>query len=139
MKKTLAIIAVLLSVVLLLTGCGKKTITEKDLEGNWTVKESTAAGEDSLASFIHAATMFLGQGGGLRISGERICLARNIEYEMLYGDICTFELKDGKMIIHDLDEIEDVPDFGDFEADFKLEGNKLTLTQGNNSLTLEKK
>ena len=138
MKKTIAIIALLLSMALLLAACGKKTVTGKDLEGKWTVNQATSAGEDSLAGFIHAATMFTGQGGGLIINGSRICLARNIEYEMLYSDICTYELKDGKMVIHDLGA-EDVPAFGDFEADFRLEGSKLTLTQGSASLTLEKK
>jgi hypothetical protein len=138
MKKTTALIAVLMAVVLLLSACGKKTITEKDLEGKWSVTESTARGENNLSAFIQAANTFWGQGGGLIISGERICLASNLKYEMREGDICTFELKDGKIIIHDLDT-EDVPDFGDFEADIKLEGKKLILTDANASLTLEKK
>lgn len=138
MKKTFALIAVLVAMTLLLAACGNKTITEKDFDGKWKVQMSTAPDEDGLAKFIQAANMFWSQGGGLVINGGRICLARDIEYDMLYGDIATFELKDGKMAIHDLG-VEDVPVFGDFEADFKLENNTLTLTYGNASLTLQKK
>ena len=80
--------------------------------------------------------MFTGP-GGLVVNGNRICLYRSLEYEIPYGDICTFEVENGKMIIHDLG-VEDVPAFGDFEADIKLEGKELTLTSGSASLTLEK-
>ena len=136
MKKTISLIAVLMAIVLLLSACGQKTFTEKDFEGKWKVTGSSAAGESSLGSFINAATAYVL--GGIIISGDRICLADELERDILVGDICTFEVKNNKMIIHDLGT-EDVPAFGDFEADFKLEGKKLTLTNESGSVTLEKK
>ena len=137
MKKTISLIAVLMAIVLLLSSCGPKTYTEKDFEGKWKLTNSSVAGETSLEGFIHAVSTY-DILGGIIISGNRICLAENLERDILFGDISTFEVKDNKMIIHDLGT-EDVPKFGDFEVDFKLEGKKLTLTNESGSLTLEKK
>ena len=75
--------------------------------------------------------------GGIVINGDRITVARNLEYDMLYTDFCTFQLRDGKMIVHDL-EVQDFMPIGDFEADFKLEDNKLTLTEGTTTIVFEK-
>ena len=71
------------------------------------------------------------------IHGDRITLYRDLEYDIPHTDFCTFDVKDGKIIIHDLG-VDDFITIGDFEADFKLEDDKLTLTQGNTSLTLKK-
>lgn len=133
-KKTIAVIAVLMA-MLLLTACGKKTYTVQDFAGKWKLYGLSTYGEENLANFGEAVRKHLG--GGISINGERICLLYDLEYEMLYGDICTFEVKENKLLFHDLG-VEDVPDFGEFEADFKMEGNKLILTQGNTTLELEK-
>ena len=137
MKKTISLIAVLMAIVLLLSACGKKTITEKDFAGKWSVTDSSAAVGSNMGNFISAVTKYTGL-GGIIVSGDRICLAQDLERDIRFGDICTFEVKNNKLIIHDLGT-EDVPAFGDFEADFKLEGKKLTLTNENGSATLEKK
>jgi len=136
MKKKMVLIAVLMAMALLLAACGQKTYTVKDFEGKWKLVESSTHGEGGLTGFARAATTNMQ--GGLVISGERICLADSLEFDILDGDICTFEVKDGKMIFHDLG-LEDIAAFGDFEADFKLEGKKWTLTKGEDSVTLEKR
>lgn len=135
MKKTIAVIAVLMVMMLLLAGCGKKTYTVQDFAGKWKLYGLSTYGEENLANFGEAVRKHLG--GGISINGERICLLYDLQYEMLYGDICTFEVKENKLLFHDLG-LEDVPDFGEFEANFKMEDNKLILTQGNTTLELEK-
>lgn len=122
--------------MLLLAGCGKKTYTVQDFAGKWKLLYGLSTyGEENLANFGEAVRKHLG--GGISINGERICLLYDLQYEMPYGDIGTFEVKENKLLFHDLG-LEDVPDFGEFEANFKMEDNKLILTQGNTTLELEK-
>ncbi len=135
MKRIIAVIALLAAVALLLTACGKKELTIDGFAGQWKLHGLTTAHEESLGNFGDAVRMHTG--GGIQINGERICLYRDLEYDIPYGDISTFEVKGNKLVFHDLG-VEDVPDFGEFEAEFKLEGKLLTLTQGNSVLELEK-
>ena len=139
MKKRIAVIAVLLSMALLLAGCGPKPITVESFAGNWSVKESTSFGEgNSLSNFAQVVSAHSPSGGGIRINGERICQYRDFEFDMPVGDFCTFDVKDGKLAFHDLGSDGFIA-FGDFEADYKLEGNVLTLTQDTTVLVLERK
>ena len=141
MKKTIAVIAVMMALALLLTACAQKQepITVECFAGNWTVKDSTIHGDpNNLGKFSHITSQF-SPAGGIRISGERICQYRDFEYDMFAGDFCTFEVKDGgKLLFHDLAS-DGFDAIGDFEAEYKLEGGKLTLTQGTTVLVLEKK
>ena len=139
MKKIITVIAVLMTVALLLAGCAKKPVTIEDFAGNWSLKDSTIHGEpNNLGKFSQITSQF-SPSGGIRINGDRICQYRDFEYDMFGGDFCTFDVKDGgKLAFHDLGS-EGFTAIGDFEADYKLEGNKLTLTQGTTVLILEKK
>ena len=136
MKKLIALGMILAIISLLLTGCGKKTFTIEDFAGKWKIEQASSYDQENLANFLKAAKMF-GIEGGIVINGDRITVARNLEYDMLYTDFCTFQLRDGKMIVHDL-EVQDFMPIGDFEADFKLEDNKLTLTEGTTTIVFEK-
>ena len=136
MKKLTALGMILAIISLLLTGCGKKTFTIEDFAGKWKIEQASSYDQENLANFLKAAKMF-GIEGGIVINGDRITVARNLEYDMLYTDFCTFRLEDGKMIVHDL-EVQDFMPIGDFEADFKLEDNKLTLTEGTTTIVFEK-
>ena len=72
MKKTIAVIAVLMVVMLLLAGYGKKTYTVQDFAGKWKLYGLSTYGEENLANFGEAVRKHLG--GGISINGERICL-----------------------------------------------------------------
>lgn len=141
MKKITVVIAVMMSLALLLAACAKKQepITFESFGGDWTVKESTIHGDpNNLGVFSKVASQY-SPGGGIRINGERICQYRDLEYDMPVGDFCTFTVKDGgKLAFHDI-QMDGFPALGDFEADYKLEGKKLTLTQGTTVIVLEKK
>ena len=141
MKKAIAVIAILMSLALLLAACAKKQepVTIESFAGNWSVKESTIQGDpNNLGKFSHITSQY-SPSGGIRISGERICQYRDFEYDMPVGDFCTFEVKDGgKLAFRDIG-MDGFPAIGDFEADYKLEGGKLTLTQGTTVLVLQKK
>ena len=140
MKKIIAVIVVMASLALLFAACSKdrKSVTVESFEGCWHVTESTIEGEpNNLGRFSHVASEYAG--GGIRISGERICQFRNFEHEMAVGDFCTFEVKDGgKLAFHDIG-MDGFPAIGDFEADYTLEGSRLTLTQGTTVIVLEKR
>ena len=141
MKRTIAVIAVLIALALMLAGCAKKQepVTVESFAGNWSLKDSTIHGEaNNLGKFSHVVTQF-SPSGGIRINGERICQYRDFEYDMPVGDFCTFDVKDGgKLAFHDIG-MDGFPAIGDFEADYKLERNNLTLTQGTTVLVLVKK
>ena len=119
MKKIIVLIAVLLSMALLLAGCAKKPITIEDFAGNWKVKDSTIYGEpNNLGKFSNIASQY-SPPGGIRISGDRICLYRDFEYDMPAGDFCTFDVKDGRLVFRDLGMEVFIP-IGDFESKYIL-------------------
>ena len=75
--------------------------------------------------------------GGIEFHGDRITLYKDLEYDMIHTDFCTFDVRDGKMIGHDL-KVDNFMTIGDFEADFTVEGDKLTLTEGSTTIVLKR-
>ncbi len=123
-----------MAVIQLLAACGKSE-HHQSFEGRWKRKEPSIYREENLTSIADAVQNHMN--GCFVINGDRICLAHDLAYNMLDRDICTFEVKDDKRIVHDLGAKEFMT-IGGFEADFRLEGNKMTLNQSNTALMLEK-
>ena len=124
MKKTLAMIALLLVAALLLVSCGSKEnkenkeFTAKDIEGRWTVSESSTApaGElTGLAGFLMSARSNVN--GIVVFKDGKITVECEEQDGKKTYELGAYEVSEGKVFING------------FMTEPKLEDKTLTLTE----------
>ncbi len=124
MKKNLAILAVLLAAALLLCSCagqnnnGERQLTAKDVEGRWTVSDSSSRPADlmsGLAGFMVSARP--DDSAVLVFKDGKITAEWEAQDGKKTSDLGAYEVSEGDVIING------------FRTQAKLEGKTLTLTQ----------
>ena len=122
MKKRLAVIALLLAVVLLLTACGRKEI---NIEGTWDVVD--AKSEDNAEAIAASMAQIKELGGTLTLTFKDGKMTLNMEVlGQSQTNETTYEIRDGKLVTEGS------------TLEIRLDGDTLTLTEGNDSMTLKK-
>lgn len=124
MKKTLTVVCALLAMMLLLTACGGSGAPS--IEGTWELVDATteSGGED----FATAMAQLKEMGGSVTLTfkGGKMTMAMEVMGQSQTQE-ADYEYKDGKLITDGT------------TLDVKIDGDKLTLTDGTNSMTLQKK
>ena len=124
MKKTLAMIAVLLVAALLLSSCdskennGEKKLTANDIEGTWTVSDSSSKPAGlltGLAGFLVSAKP--DESAVLTFQNGKITAEWEAEDGKKTADLGAYEVSEGDVFING------------FRTEATLEGKTLTLTQ----------
>ncbi len=121
MKKTVSIVSLLLAMVLLLTACGGGG---QNIEGTWElVDASEATGmKEPLQQAKEAGGSFIFTFKGGKMTMKMEAAGQTQENELDY------EVKDGKLVTSDGTSLN-----------IKFDGNKVTLSEGENSITLQRK
>ncbi len=124
MKKTLAIVSLLLAMVLLLTACGGGG---GNIEGTWELVDAKVEGTNS-DDVANGLAMIKTMGGSLTLTfkGGKATLEMSAMGQS-QSEETTYEIKDGKLV------------FQGATLDMKFEGNQLTLSEGGNALILKRK
>ena len=125
MKKIVAIVAVLLVAAVLLCSCGNKgnnenkEFTAKDIEGKWTMSESSSTGTAGdlvgLAGFMVRAKP--DNSAVLIFKDGKITAEFEAQDGRKTAELGAYEVHEGKLFING------------FRTEPKLEGRKLTLTE----------
>ena len=120
MKKTVSIVSLLLAMLLLLTACGGGN----SLEGTWElVDASEATGmKEPLQQAKEAGGSFLFTFKNGKMTMKMEAKGQTQENELDY------EVKDGKLVTSDGTSLN-----------IKYDGNRVTLSEGENSITLQRK
>ena len=122
MKKRMSVIALLLAVLLLLTACGGKEI---NIDGTWDVVD--AKSEDNAEAIAASMAQIKELGGTLTLTFQDGKMTLNMEVlGQSQTNETTYEIKDGKLVTEGS------------ELGIRLDGDTLTLTEGNDSMTLKK-
>ena len=122
MKKRMSVIVLLLAVLLLLTACGGKEI---NIEGTWDVVD--AKSEDNAEAIAASMAQIKELGGTLTLTFQDGKMTLNMEVlGQSQTNETTYEIKDGKLVTEGS------------ELGIRLDGDTLTLTEGNDSMTLKK-
>ncbi|MCR5297040.1 MAG: hypothetical protein K6E17_06490 [Clostridiales bacterium] len=134
MKKKIAIVSLLLVMVVLLTACANKgaedaQVAEKalDINGTWTLVDASSKdvdGEDMAA----AMAMIKEVGATVELTFDNGKMTMHMEFMGQSEDQeTTYTIEDGKLVSEGS------------KLDIKLDGDKLTLSEGDNAIVLEKK
>lgn len=126
MKKRFSIAALLLILVLLLTACGRNDIEAK-IQGTWNLVDAVSS-DTSAEDIASSLAMIKEMGGSLTLTFDEKKMTMNMEFMgQTESSEMTYAVKDGKISTEDGTVL-----------DVKFDGDKAILSEGENSLTLQK-
>ena len=128
MKKKLVVIAALLAAALLLVSCGSKEnkeFTAKDIEGRWTISESSQGTDGGLGGFLVSARV--DDKGVVVFRDGKITAEVEAEDGLKIYELGAYEVNEGRVFINGI------------MTEPKLEDGKVTLTGDKTVMLLERK